>query len=111
MSRGRAVYALGIRYDAPGIFYLGHILREFLCSQLVLLDFLCSRCLSTMYNALPRAVFLCLLQSLQLHNSACSPTSLPLHSAATTDTTRQPVEKAVSKGLQARVAAAKFVQQ
>ena len=28
VSQGRAVYCLGIRYDAPGMFFLGHILRE-----------------------------------------------------------------------------------
>lgn len=29
VSRGRAVYCLGIRYDAPGMFFLGHVLREY----------------------------------------------------------------------------------
>ena len=28
LSQGRAVYCLGIRYDAPGMFFLGHVLRE-----------------------------------------------------------------------------------
>lgn len=32
MSRGRAVYCLGIRYDYPGMYFLGHILREHPCS-------------------------------------------------------------------------------
>jgi hypothetical protein len=28
VSQGRAVYCLGIRYDAPGMYFLGHVLRE-----------------------------------------------------------------------------------
>ena len=40
VSQGRAVYCLGIRYDAPGIFFLGHILRECLRLQLFCSTFL-----------------------------------------------------------------------